>query len=321
MKHIYILSCEKQGGIYHYLFKNDKFIFVEKISLDRPMYAIIKDDKMYVILREIDTKTHFGGILSFDIAENGNLVNPTNIQSTNGIVPGHLEVIDGDRFVANYLSGNIVKFEENGIKTVTHTGNSIHPTRQEAPHTHFVCNTPDKEYVVCVDLGVDKIFVYTKELDKISEIKITDGYGPRHMVFSENGDYAFVACELSSTVEVLNYSNGKFEYINSLDCLPKDYVGESTVAAIRRKDNNVYISNRGHDSISVFDFENGSLKFKEHTMCCGKSPRDINIIGDYMFSTNELSDNVTIFKIRDNGTLMKIDNHIEVPYPVCIVSK
>ena len=73
MKHIYILSCETDGGIFHYLFRDGKFEFIEKTALDRPMYAIIRNNKMYVILREIDAKTHFGGLLSFDIDGNGKL--------------------------------------------------------------------------------------------------------------------------------------------------------------------------------------------------------------------------------------------------------
>ena len=119
MNHIYILSCENNGGIYHYLFKSGKFQFVEKISLDRPMYAIIRNNKMYVVLREIDEVTHFGGILSFDIKENGSLINPTKIESTNGIIPCHLEVLNNNKYVVNYLSGNIVKM---GEKMVTHNG-------------------------------------------------------------------------------------------------------------------------------------------------------------------------------------------------------
>ena len=55
-------------------------------------------------------------------------------------------------------------------------------------------------------------------------------------------------------------------------------------------------------------------------MCCGKSPRDINIVGNYMFSANEQSDNVTIFKISDDGTLHKIDSEIKIPSPVCVLS-
>lgn len=317
MKHIYILSCETDGGIYHYLFDEGAISFVDKTPLDRPMYAVIKNNKFYVILREVDKVNCFGGILAFDISENGKLLNPTRIESTNGIVPCHLEVIDNDIFITNYLSGNLVKL---GKRTVIHSGNSIHPTRQESPHTHFVCNTPDKDYVMCTDLGLDKVFVYTKELTKVSETSVKVGCGPRHIVFSEKGFYAFVACELSSTIEMFNYSNGKLRYLNSFSCLPEDFDGESTVAAIRRKGKNIYVSNRGHDSISVFDFKKGTLEFKEHVKCCGRSPRDINVIEDCIFSTNELSNNVTVFKIGDDGSLVKLDVEIEIPSPVCVLS-
>lgn len=317
MKHIYILSCEKNGGVYHYIFNNGEFQFAEKTPLDRPMYAIIRDNRMYVILRETDTQTHFGGIVSYELNENGNLTNPTETESTNGIVPCHLEIIGNDKFVVNYLPGNIVKL---GKKTVTHSGKGVHPTRQDAPHTHFVCASPDKKYLLCTDLGLDKVFIYTKDLDKISEIKLTDSCGPRHLVFSENGDYIFVACELSSTVELLKYSNGNMTHTGSFSCLPNDFNKENTVAAIRRKGNNIYVSNRGHDSISIFDFNKGALKLKQNVKCGGKSPRDINIIGDYLLSSNELSNNATVFRIGADSSLCKLDTEFKIPSPVCILS-
>lgn len=315
-KHIYILSCEENGGIYHYLFDKGIFQLAEKTPLDRPMYAIIRDKKMYVILREIDIATRHGGILSFDIDEKGCLINPTEAESTNGVVPCHLEVTGNNKYVVNYLSGNIVSL---GKKTVAHIGKSVHHTRQEAPHTHFVCASPHKDYLLCTDLGLDKLFLYTKDLHKVSEIKLTEGYGPRHLEFSENGDYIFVACELSSTVELLSYSDGNIKHTGSFPCLPDSFRGESTVAAIRRKGNHIYASNRGYDSVSVFDFNNGALKLKQNIKCGGKSPRDINIIGDYLFSANELSNNVTVFRIGADGSLCNLETEIKISSPVCIL--
>ena len=58
----YILSCQKDGGIYRCQFKEGEIKVLDKTPLDRPMYAIIREDKLYVILREIDTVTRFGGI-------------------------------------------------------------------------------------------------------------------------------------------------------------------------------------------------------------------------------------------------------------------
>ena len=313
MKHIYILSCEKTGGIYHYLFQSGEFKFVEKTSLDRPMYAIIRDNKMYVILREVDTKTHFGGILSFDIDENGKLTNPTKIESTNGIVPAHLEVTDKGQYVVNYLSGNIVKI---GVKTVTHSGKSVHPTRQLAPHTHYVCLSPDKAYILCTDLGLDKIFVYDENLNEKHSVKLPDGSGPRHLCFSDDAQYLYCVNELSNDVSVLEWNNGMPLLKGTYSAIP-DFKGESTTAAIRIKGDCLYISNRGADTISRFKIVGDKLELLENTYCGGRGPRDFNIIDDYIICTNENSNDVTVLKL-ENGKPVLTGERLEIGSPLCV---
>ena len=313
MRHIYILSCETDGGIYHYFFEKGKLQFVEKTTLDRPMYAIIRENELYVVLREIDKITRFGGLLSFDIDENGNLINPTEIESTNGIVPCHLEVTDKGKYIVNYLSGNIVKM---GEKIVTHKGNGIHPTRQEAPHTHFVTSSPDKKYILCSDLGLDKIFVYTMNLEKVSEVDAPKGHGPRHLIFSGDGKMCFVANELESTVTAFQYNDGKLDAVNTVSCIPDDGIVDSTASAIRFSDGFVYVSNRGHNSIAVMQFINNKLRFINTIDCFGNFPRDFQILGDYIISTNEKSDDISVI---DKNSLKLIDMVKNIPAPVCVV--
>ena len=314
MKHIYILSCEKGGGIYHYLFDNGRFQFVEKTPLDRPMYAIIRDKKLYAILREIDSITHFGGLLSFDINKFGKLENSTEIQCTNGVVPCHLEIIGNKKYTVNYLSGNIVKI---GEKTVTHNGKGTHPTRQEMSHTHFVCASPDKECILCTDLGLDKIFIYDENLNEKFSVKMPDGSGPRHLCFSDDGKYLYCVNELSNDVSVLEWNGGK-------PILKGTYSGiddlgvESTAAAIRIKGEYLYISNRGADTITRFKIFSDRLELLENTYCGGKGPRDFEIIDNYIICTNENSNNVTVLKI-ENGKPVLIDEKIEIGSPLCVI--
>ena len=307
MKHIYILSCVKDGGIYHYLFENGKLDFVQKTPLDSPMYAVVRNEKMYVVLREIDANTRFGGILSFDIDENGNLINPTGIQSTDGIVPCHLEVTDEGQYVVNYLSGNIVKI---GKKTVTHSGKGINPKRQEAPHTHFVSVLPDKKHLACVDLGVDKIFIYDEDLNEITNIRLPDGSGPRHLCFDDN--YIYCVTELSNDVCVIK----DFELIGVYPALDK-YKGESLGAAIRKKDDMLYVSNRGANTISRFKAVGDELTLIDNTCCGGNWPRDFEIVDDYIICTNEYSNSVTVLKLQD-GKLVLCDETIEIDSPLCV---
>ena len=313
MNHIYILSCENNGGIYHYLFKSGKFQFVEKISLDRPMYAIIRNNKMYVVLREIDEVTHFGGILSFDIKENGSLINTTKIESTNGIIPCHLEVLNNNKYVVNYLSGNIVKLEE---KIVTHSGKGVNPVRQEAPHTHFVCFSPDKKHILCTDLGIDTIFVYDTGLNEECSVKVPDGSGARHLCFSDDGKYLYCVNELSNDVSVFEWNNARPILKGTYSAIP-DFKGESTAAAIRIKGEYLYISNRGADTISRFKIVGDKLELLENTYCGGKGPRDFNIIDDYIICTNENSSDVTVLKL-ENGKPVLTDERLEIGSPLCV---
>ena len=314
MRNIYILSCEKQGGIYHYLFQNGKLNFVEKTSLDRPMYAIIRDSKMYVILREIDTETHLGGWVSFDIDKDGKLINPTEIVSTNGIVPAHLEVVGDEKYVVNYLSGNIVKI---GKKTVTHEGKSVHPTRQESPHTHYVCCSPDEKYIICTDLGLDKIFVYDKNLDYKFDIKLPDGSGPRHLCFGSDAKYLYCVNELSNDVSVIEWNDGKPILKGTYSAIP-EFKGESTTAAIRIKGDYLYVSNRGADTISRFKITDDKLELLDNTYCGGPGPRDFDIFDDYIISANEKGNTVTILKLEKCKSFLTSEI-IKINNPLCVL--
>lgn len=310
----YILSCQKDGGIYRCQFKEGEIRVLDKTPLDRPMYAIIRENKLYVILREIDTVTRFGGIMSFDIAKDGSLINPSVLESTNGVVPCHFEVSKNDMFVANYLSGNISKI---GKKTAVHRGKGVNPIRQEAAHTHFVCATPDEKYVLCTDLGLDKIFVYDYQLNEICSIKLPDGSGPRHLCFSSCGKYLYCVNELSSDVSVLEWNNGNLKLKNTYPAIP-DFSGESTAAAIRIKGEYLYISNRGADTISRFKIVDDGLELLENTYCGGNSPRDFNIIDDYIICTNQDSNNVTVLKL-ENGKPVLIDEAVKIAVPLCVL--
>lgn len=313
IRDVYISSCKTDGGIYHYLFENGRFIFKQKTLIDRPMYTAIYKNKLYVILREIDTRAHFGGVMSFDMAGDGRLINPSDVCSTDGIVPCHISVDEKGIFIVNYLSGNIVKL--NG-KTVFHSGKGVHPTRQEAPHTHFVTTSFDKKYVLCTDLGIDTIFLYDENLNECSSVKLPDGNGPRHLCFSEDGKYLYCVNELSNDVSVFDWNGGKPELKASYPALP-DFNGESAAAAIRIKGNYLYISNRGADTISRFEIIDDKLDLLENTYCGGKGPRDFNIIDDYIICTNENSNNVTVLKL-ENGKPVLTDEKLEIDSCLCV---
>lgn len=315
MKHLYFCACAEDGGIYHYTLEGQKLAFCEKVDLDKPMYIAIENNKAYVILKETDPETKFGAAMTFDIDGDGKLVNPTTPISSCGIVPCHLSVKDGEVYTVNYLSGNVVKLPNIVSK---HSGKGPHPTRQTEAHTHFVSPTPDGKYILCTDLGIDSIFTYTPDLKQVSVAKVPDGYGARHLAFSDDGKLVYCVNELVSSVSVFDYDDGKLTYLDTYDCLP-DFKEKNTAAAIRIKGKYLYISNRGADTIARLEIDGKSLRLLENTDCGGKNPRDFLIVDDIVFSTNEFTNDVTVLKLTD-GKPVLTETKLNMPTPLCVVA-
>lgn len=308
----YIASYHKEGGIYLCEYENGCAQILSKTEANLPMYLAVSDGKMYAILRQPFSHNNTSGLISYDIAKDSSLNNPSEIVSTNGIVACHLTVFDGEVYCVNYLSGSVVKIPD---VEVVHTGSGPQSPRQDMPHTHYI-NSFDGKYLICTDLGTDTLYVYDKNLNEIHRAKVPTGHGARHLAYS-NG-YVYCVNELESSVSTFKYSDGKLEYVTTVNALPDDFDGVSTTAAIRVSGDYVYVSNRGHDSISVLKIDNGIPRLIRTVDCGGASPRDFNIFGDLLICTNENSNNVTFFEIG-NGIPQKIDTELKIENPLCVI--
>lgn len=309
---IYISSCCKDGGIYCYSLYDKKLIFKKKINVDRPMYTVFDNKKLYTLLREPFCYSKESGLLSFNIDTINTEIANKNIVSTLGEVACHLCVINSKVYLVNYISGSVVMMPK---KIVHHIGKGVRKDRQDAPHPHFVTSTPDGKYILVTDLGLDKIITYDLMMNFVCEYKVIEGSGPRHLAFSDDGKYLYCANELSSTITVYDYNDGRLKFVDEHTTLPDDYIDVSTVAAIRYYKDRIYVSNRGHDSIAVFLFKNDELMLEEFILCDGQSPRDFNIVDGLIICSNENSNNITVFDIENN---MKQIQCLQIESPVCV---
>jgi 6-phosphogluconolactonase len=85
----------------------------------------------------------------------------------------------------------------------------------------------------------------------------------------------------------------------------------------------VYGSNRGHDSIAVFqiDRKTGTLKSLEQVLTQGKSPRSFGIdpTGSYLIVANQGAGNLVVFRIdRKTGRLTPTGQAMDIGTPVCM---
>ena len=181
------------------------------------------------------------------------------------------------------------------------------------PHTHFVAFSPDKKYVLCCDLGLDTIFICDRNLNEVSRVKVPDGYGVRHLVFSKDGEFFYAVNELIPSISVFVYSNGNAEYLSTtkLDCKNKN----STAAAIRLDKNSLYASVRGENEIYAYRVDGADFLFYGRFSCGGEGPRDFDLIGDYIVCANENSDNVTVIEKND----YRVVNELPMKNPLNVV--
>mgnify|MGYP004517789729 CR=1 FL=1 len=311
---LYISSCHNAGGIYHCILKTNGEIEVyDKIFLPMVMYTVIEKRNLYAILRSPFAENNNSGITQIILQDNGNMEKTSKIFSTKGEVGCHLSVYDNALYAANYISGSIIKLPD---KLVIHRGKGINIIRQDAPHTHYITASPNGDYIFVTDLGTDKIYIYDKYLNCINTKAVTPGSGPRHLAFSDDGQYAFCVNELSSTVAMYHISDDVFTLVDEKSTIFGNN-NKNAAAAIRCRDNFVYASNRGDDSIMQFSFCKDGMKQEKRIYSGGKSPRDFDIIEDIMVCTNELTDNVTV--IDKNGYI--VSELRDIVNPLCVSYK
>lgn len=243
-------------------------------------------------------------------------------------------------FTANYVEGSLTVFPINQDGSVApvsatfyHQGSGPNHERQEQSHMHYIALTPDDRYLFAVDLGTDTLWAYETDFQQgglVYNSKLTlpvkPGSGPRHMLFHPDGAYAYVITELSSEIIALSYSHESgLTEIQSIFTLPAGYTGHNYCAAIHNSPDGrfLYASNRGHDSISVFDIDpaTGKLEWLSACSTLGSYPRDFAIdpAGRFLIAANQFSNSIVPFAIHDSGKLEPIGAPCSVPSPVCVI--
>ncbi len=217
-------------------------------------------------------------------------------------------------------------------------GSGPNTERQKEPHPHSV-RFGEKNRFYVPDLGTDKVWINCLDVEKHTFSQnepafatVEPGSGPRHICFTKNGDFAYVANELSSTVTVFRVkSDGGLETVQTLSTLPEKWSEnegkeiQNTVAEVTMTPDGrfLYVSNRGHDSIACFKMmQDGKLTLREIVSVHGKVPRHFAIspTGKHLLVANQETDNLTLFHIHsETGKLEFLAEYPLPASPVCVL--
>ena len=135
--------------------------------------------------------------------------------------------------------------------------------------------------------------------------------------------------EYTSTVVACHYNpeNGTLAPFQIVPSIPDDYVeikNTSSEIMVGNRGKNLYVSNRGMNSIGVFSVnqEDGRLSPIQWASTKGVKPRFFTIEpGEkYLYACNQMSDTIVEFEIDLlTGCLTQTGNVIETPVPVWIL--
>jgi 6-phosphogluconolactonase len=284
-----------------------------------------------------------GGVTAFAIDAGSGGLTLLNQQSSRGSGPCHVSVDSSGRLatVANYGAGSIAALPigEDGILAAAssffqHEGSSVNPQRQKEPHAHSVTIDPANRLAFACDLGVDKIFIHTLDTQNQQMVPhhvpfatLHPGAGPRHMAFHRALPFAYVINELDCTLSTFAYDarQGTLEEIDSVTTLPEGFAGTNSCADIHISPDGrfLYGSNRGHDSIAIFEIDQNSGRLTPigHEPTQGANPRNFAIApdGKYLLAANQNGNNIVVFRIdTETGRLSPTGQIVEVPTPVCV---
>ena len=318
-------------------------------NTDNPSFlAASHDGRTLYAVNEIPDRNE-GTFTAYRILPSGSL-SYVNMQPSRGSLPAQLSFDRTEKFVLaiNYSSGpmtdlpnrSLVVFPRGPggellppVAEVSHRGHGPNATRQERPHPHSVQTTPDNRFAVVADLGLDRLIIYrfdasTGVLHAHSETSLPPGSGPRHFAFHPRLPFAYVANELTSTVASLAFdaAEGTFSVLSVAPAVRNaatdtTYCSEITFGPGGR---NLYVANRGDDSISCFGIDeiSGIASLENSTPSGGKIPRHFAFdpTGNFLAVANQNSDSIAVFSFdRDDGKLSRRPEVTKSGMPTCIV--
>lgn len=342
----YTNTAAKSEGIYRYLMDPDTGALSRSGAFKSVNPSFLTIDSSRRFLYAVNEIGDFlgkpsGGVSAFAIDKLGNL-RLLNEQATGGADPCYLSIDAKNRtlLVANYTGGNVsvLPLRSDGtlgmVAEVKQHEGSGPKEQQKGPHAHCIIFDRTQRHALAADLGMDKVMIYNfdRATGKLTTAKqpfaeLQPGAGPRHLTFHPSGKYLYVISELDSTMTAFKYDepNGALTHIDTVSTLPSDFSGTSFCADVHIAPSGkfLYGSNRGHNSIVVFevDGDSGKLKLMEHVSTGGDWPRNFTLdpAGKFLLVANQRSDNVVSFAIEAQTGRLTPTGHVEqIPAPVCL---
>lgn len=273
-----------------------------------------------------------GSVSAFAIDPDSGQLTLLNTVRSGGAGPTYVSLHPNGQFllVANYFGGSvavlpILKDGRLGEPVdVREDAGKLGPTRathapegsfafsgHDRTHAHMIQADPRGRFVLHVDLGLDRIYVWKFDAQRGKLIandppwvELPPGDGPRHFHFHPNRRWLYSVQEEGSTVVLFDFdpARGTLTARQTLSTLPPHYTGSNFCSEILVSADGkfVYCGNRLHDSIAIFAVQaDGTLAYLGEEWTRGNYPRSFSFdpSGRFLYCCNQRADHVTTFAV------------------------
>jgi len=312
---------------------------VQRISqLENPSFLALSADGRHLYSVHGDRTE----ATSFRIDERTGKLTLLNRQPTGVYNPVHLALDRTGRYlaIANYTTDSVcaLPVRRDGslgpyAKLTAVTGElGPHKTQQRGMYPHDIPPDPQRRFFYVPCKGGDCVISYRLDtgrgvLVEASRVATRPGAGPRHVGFHPSRALAYVLNELDSTITTYrqNRRTGKLTPVHVVRSTPADFTGYSTGAeiAVDRAGRNVYVTNRGHDSVGVFaiDPASGTLAPRQWVPTKGNVPRFFcfDPAERFLYVANQGGHSIVTYRVGRDGKLTPTSFRLRIGSPACIV--
>jgi len=314
--------------------ENFNFKYRVVVEINNPSFLVLSHNEKFLYT------TCDEGVAAFRALDNGGL-QLLNKASVNGLRPCYLSVDKKNKYLvtAGYHDGKLTVLRLNKDGSVGEVTDEVFMTGLGSDAgRHYICHvncalfSPDERFIFSVDIGLDQVKIY--EFDhKNGKLKLHGflrceiGDGPKHMIFSNDGKYAYLTMEDKNVVNQYAYDaeNGRFTELQSLSTLPEKAGGYSNAVTLKitPDDKYLYVTNSGNNSVAVFKIDEET---KEMTRVCvlpvsGEYPKDLLLSEDKhnFLCVNQASDSMTMFDMNyEKGYFVMNKKSVDLYSPTSI---
>lgn len=296
-----------------------------------------------------------GSVSAYAIDPRDGTLSHAQTQESGGAGPTYVSIHPLGRFllVANYFGGSVAVLPIRPDGTlgpatdIQQDSGKLGPTKatnappgsfaisgHDRTHAHIIQSDPSGRFVLHVDLGLDKIYIWKFDAEKgkliasePASISLPPGDGPRHFHFHPNGKWLYSIQEEGSNVVLFDYDSesGALAARQTISTLPPKFAGSNFCSGILVSADGrfVYAGNRLHDCIAIFSIgADGTLSYVGEEWTRGNYPRSFTFdpTGEFLYCCNQRSDNVTVFRVdRKSGSLNFTGQYTPVGNPSHVV--